>query len=124
MARRSAKGAACPANAMAPSSVSLTELDDGKTIGARMGDRIELRLRENASTGHRWSFEELDEAVLEASEGEFAGPTQAVGSGGEVRWILHARAPGTAPVKLKLWRRWEGDRSVQKRFAVTLKIRP
>lgn len=109
---------------MSQSSVVLTELDAGKTIEARVGDRIELRLRENASTGYRWSFEDLDETILQASEGAFTASTEAVGSGGDVRWILQARAPGTAQVKLKLWRRWEGDRSVQKRFAATLIIRP
>jgi inhibitor of cysteine peptidase len=109
---------------MSQSSVVLTELDAGKTIEARVGDRIELRLRENASTGHRWSFDDLDETVLQASEGAFTASTEAIGSGGDVRWILQARAPGTAQVKLKLWRRWEGEGSVQKRFAVTLKIRP
>ena len=109
---------------MSQSSVVLTELDAGKTIEARVGDRIELRLRENASTGYRWSFEDPGETILQVSEGTVPASTEAVGSSGDVRWILQARAPGTAPVKLRLWRRWEGDSSVQKRFAVTLIIRP
>jgi len=111
-------------DAMSQSSVVLTELDAGKTIEARVGDRIDLHLRENASTGYRWSFEDPDETILQVSEGTVAASTEALGSVGDVRWILQARAPGTAPVKLRLWRRWEGDRSVQKRFAATLIIRP
>jgi inhibitor of cysteine peptidase len=105
---------------MAEPSVTLTELDDGRTIEARVGDTVELVLPENATTGYRWAFDGLDEQAVRASEGELVGKPAKVGSGGDVRWRLTALAPATTEVKLKLWRRWEGDRSIQKRFAVRL----
>src|SRR5262249_52860018 len=103
---------------MAQPRVTLTGLGDGRGVRGRVGEVIELRLRENASTGYRWAFDGLDERVVRASAGDMIVRPRAVGSGGEVRWLLTAAAPATTTVRLKLWRQWEGDRSVQKRFAV------
>lgn len=89
-----------------------------------MGDIVSLRLHENASTGYRWAFDDLDTKVVAAHEGTYLPRGKAVGSGGDVQWTLEAKAPGTAQVRLKLWRRWEGDSSIQKRFAVTLIVHP
>ena len=107
---------------MAEPRATLTELDAGRTIEAKVGDTIELVLPENASTGYRWAFEGLDEQVVRAGEGELVGKPAKVGSGGDVRWRLTALAAAKTEVRLKLWRRWEGDRSIQKRFAVRLTI--
>jgi len=109
---------------MAEPSATVTELDDGRAIEAKVGDTIELVLPENATTGYRWAFDGLDEHVVRASEGELLGTPAKVGSGGDVRWRLTALAPATTTVRLKLWRRWEGDRSIQKRFAIRLTIKP
>ena len=108
---------------MAEPRATLTELDDGRTIEAKVGDTIELVLPENASTGYRWAFDGVDEQVVRASEGELVGKPAKVGSGGDVRWRLTALAAAATEVRLKLWRRWEGDRSIQKRFAVRLTIK-
>jgi inhibitor of cysteine peptidase len=108
---------------MAEPSATLTELDDGRTIEATVGDTIELRLPENATTGYRWAFDGLDGHVVRAGEGELIGKPAKVGSGGDVRWRLTALTAATTEVKLKLWRRWEGDRSIQKRFAIRLTIK-
>jgi inhibitor of cysteine peptidase len=108
---------------MAEPRATLTELDDGRTIEATVGDTIELRLPENATTGYRWAFDGLDEHVVRADEGELIGKLGRVGSGGDVRWRLTLLTAATTAVKLKLWRRWEGDRSIQRRFAVRLTIK-
>jgi predicted secreted protein len=102
--------------------MSLTELDDGKAVEVRLGDSLELRLHENASTGYRWEFDALDETKLQVSDAAFTAG-RGVGSGGEVRWNLRPLAAGSVEARLKLWRRWEGERSIQKRFAVTLVAR-
>jgi len=109
---------------MARTSVTLVEEDDGKSLDLRVGESIGLRLHENASTGYRWAFEARDEAAVDVLEEGYAGRPSAVGSGGFVQWTLHARAPGTTHIKLKLWRVWQGDSSVRKRFELTLNIRP
>jgi inhibitor of cysteine peptidase len=101
----------------------MTEADDGKTVEVHVGDTIDLSLHENAAAGYRWAFEFLDSKLIAAQEGEYAGSTGAVGSGSAMKWTLKAIAVGATEVRLKLWRHWEGDASVQKRFAVTLVVR-
>jgi inhibitor of cysteine peptidase len=100
----------------------LGDADDGRRVELRVGDRLTLRLDENASTGYRWSFEGLDERLVGVREEGYVRQPDAVGSGGAAQWTLEARAAGTAQVKLRLWRRWEGDASVRKRYTVTLVI--
>ena len=84
---------------MAEPRVTLTELDDGRTIEATVGDTIELRLPENATTGYRWAFDGLDEHVVRADEGELIGKPARVGSGGDVRWRLTVLHP--APLRVR-----------------------
>ena len=47
-----------------------------------------------------------------------------VGGGGEQVWTFEARHPGTGQLRLKRWRAWEGDPSVQERFAVRIQVLP
>ena len=101
---------------------SLTEADAGKTIDVRAGETIVLDLSENATTGYRWALDGPATKLVEVRAGEYKRSSDAIGGGGEVSWTLRAVAPGTAQVKLKLWRQWEGDKSIQKRFGVTLRI--
>lgn len=102
---------------------TLTAADNGKTVELRVGDVLALRLRENAATGYRWSMDNLDDKLVTLSEERFVPESQAVGSGGDVQWTLKANAPGLTQVRLKRWRQWEGEASIQERFAVNLRIR-
>jgi len=107
---------------MAGAAVTLTAADNGKVVDVVEGEAIALRLRENASTGYRWEFDGLDRTYIGLQEGEYAGQADAFGTGGDARWTLVPRKPGTVEVRLKRWRRWEGEDSVRERFAVTLRI--
>ncbi len=109
---------------MAQAVTTLTELDNGKTVELRVGDTFALHLYENAATGYRWSFDDLDRKVVTALEEAYVRRSEAVGSGGHMQWTLAAGASGTTQIKLKRWRQWEGDASIQERFAVTLIVRP
>jgi len=101
----------------------MTESDNGKTVRVHVGDIISLSLQENAAAGYRWAFEFLDSKSITANEVDYGGTSESVGSGGMMKWTLKAILPGSTEVRLKLWRHWEGEASVQKRFAVTLIIR-
>jgi inhibitor of cysteine peptidase len=100
----------------------LTGADNGRAIELRVGDDVVLRLPENATTGYRWGIDAADESLVEIKEGEYSPASNAIGVGGEVQWIVHAKAPGVTQVKLKRWRRWEGERSVVERYEITLRI--
>ena len=107
---------------MARTVTTLTEADNGKSIDVHAGDILVVRLHENASTGYRWALDEVASPLIAVHDAEYAGRSQAVGSPGEVQWRIEAKSPGTVRIALRLWRQWEGDSSIQKRFGVVLKI--
>lgn len=111
--------------------MTLTAADNGTTIDVRVGDTVLLRLRDRPG-GFTWKLDGPESALVEVREVPRSeterprtdGPVTPVGGPSDMKWTLTARAPGTAQVTLKLWRKWEGDASVQTRFGVTLRIKP
>jgi inhibitor of cysteine peptidase len=115
----------CASHAGGDGMFLLTEADNGKTVDLRVGEEARVRLSENASTGYQWAVESADEALAQIGEAvHFPGPADRVGGSGSVQWVLRAKAPGRRRVSFKYWRPWEGDRSIVKRFEITLRIAP
>lgn len=104
--------------------MTLTDADDGKTVELHPGDTVVVRLSENPTAGYRWAIDALDTRMASAEEGEYIGRSDTTGSGGQAQWILKANKSGTTEVRLKLWRHFEGDSSIQKRFAFTMTVAP
>lgn len=98
--------------------ITLTERDDGGNVHTQVGDTIELHLAENATTGYRWEPDDLDSHIFELAAATADYPSRAIGSGGDVQFRIKVRAAGGAMLRLKYWRRWEGDAGVVKRFSV------
>lgn len=105
-------------------STLLTEADNGSVVQVRAGGEVVLRLPENAATGYRWAVEPVDANLVDLREGEYLPASDAAGSGGEMQWVVRAKATGTTRIRLKQWRHWEGERSVRGRFELTLRILP
>ncbi len=106
--------------ALAMQDIDLSEADNGKLISVEMGQQASLRLPENPSTGYTWSIE--TPVGLQVQNSRFLPPpAQMVGTPGQHVWTLKPLEPGDLPVRAKLWREWEGDQSVQRRFEVTLR---
>ncbi len=57
-------------------------------------------------------------------EEEFISRSDSVGRGGRHKWTLATVAAGRTELKLKRWREWEGDASIQERIAITLIVEP
>ena len=122
--------AAGPATGQAPgeetdqmSAITLTRADDGRTVELRPGDDVTLRLEENPTTGYQWTLEPTSgEVVALRASDHVRAPGAAVGGGGERVFTLRAEKAGSATVRAKLWRAWEGDRSVTGTFSVTLRV--
>ncbi len=100
--------------------IMLTERDDGGQVRAQVGDTIELHLAENATAGYRWEPDSLDPHLLELAGATGDYRSGAVGSGGDAQFRISVRAAGSATLRLKYWRRWEGEGGVLKRFAVKI----
>jgi inhibitor of cysteine peptidase len=103
--------------------MTVTKANDGQTLSPRVGEAIVLQLAERPTTGFRWAFAQLDEALVAVEASASRAQAERPGAGRVAAWKLTMRAPGRTRVELKLWRSWEGDRSVAERFALTLDIR-
>jgi inhibitor of cysteine peptidase len=106
--------------------MTLTESNDGEVIRVRVKEEIELRLPENPTTGFRWSVVRSDRLVEEpvesgAPQTRPAQPTL-IGAGGIRTFRFRPRETGTGRLELKLWREFEGDSSVVRRFAVDVTV--
>lgn len=102
--------------------VRVSTAQKGTTIALSVGDAIVLHLRENASTGHRWTFTSLDLTRLALDDEVFRASEGGLGSGGLMQWRLIARAPGRVHVALSRRRSWEGERSSVETFAFDVEI--
>lgn len=102
----------------------LTRADNNRTAELRVGERLEVRLPENPSTGFSWAVDENDRRLLALEDTAYALPVEAgfIGARGQRTFSFTARQPGDVALKLKYWRVWEGDGSVTERLAVTLRI--
>jgi inhibitor of cysteine peptidase len=98
----------------------LTLADQAKSIEAREGDEIVLRLPENPTTGYRWHIDRADGVIEQVADSYTPDPNMQFGSGGVREFRFRGKASGTARLELKLWQEWEGESSVRERFAADI----
>lgn len=102
----------------------LTEADAGRSIELRVGDKLEVTLPGNPTTGFQWEVSVGDTAILRPSgEPEFEPSSSAVGSGGKI--TMHFEAVGTGQMRLTLiyHRPFEKDVPPAQTFEVTVTVR-
>jgi len=92
----------------------LSEQDQGRTIEVAEDDIITVRLKENPTTGYRWSVETPN--GLELVEDGFEAGGGGIGAAGVRVLQFRATRPGSHKLHLKNWREWEGEASVTERF--------
>ena len=100
--------------------MTLTLVDDGRTVEASAGSVVTVRLAENATTGYRWTVETA--AGLEQVDERFES-SGGIGSTGAHQVQLRAPRVGSFELRMKHWREWEGERSVDRRFTVKIKVK-
>jgi inhibitor of cysteine peptidase len=98
--------------------IILTEHDDGGRIETRVGDTLEVRLPEIASSGYRWSPYDVDSSLFELNDSGIDSAGEGIGASGHACFRITVRAAGSGTLRLKYWRPWEGETAVQRRFAV------
>ncbi len=107
--------------------ILLIGTDSGQSIAARVGDEIVLQLPENPTTGYRWEVILADglEPVADgyvAAEQEPADAEPAFGRGSLRELRFRATEPGIVRLELKHWQAWEGEDSVDRRFAADIVV--
>ncbi len=103
---------------------SLTGSDNGKTITVHVGDEIDIALDSNPTTGFDWAIDKSNGSLLAFKQMDYQASSNAVGSGGTDTFKFVAKSVGTVNLQLKYWRSFEGDRSITRRYAVTIQIQP
>ena len=89
--------------------IAVTAEDADRTIAVKVGDEIAIALAENSTTGFQWTVESLPpELTMIASDLE-GGDAARPGAAGRRTIRLHAASPGTAQLRLRYGRRWEGE---------------
>ena len=86
----------------------------------RVGDTLEVRLRQIGGTGYLWQVVEVpDHLHLDADAGVISS-TASVGAAGLHEFVFSAREPGTGTVRLTLSRPWEDEIEEQVSLDVTV----
>ena len=103
--------------------VKLTDADNNKSIEVAVGQRIEIRLQGNVTTGYEWLLQPFP-GSLELSDFSYApAGKQMPGSGGVQSVGFIAKSPGSGDVKLEYRRPWEKDTPPARTFAIKITVR-
>jgi inhibitor of cysteine peptidase len=95
---------------------------DGQELRIAVGEQFAVTLPETPTTGFRWRMASPPD-ILTIVNDEFTPPDSArPGAGGVHRWVFHARASGSAMLRLELAA--AGRRAADPRsFAMRIEIR-
>ncbi|WP_439381719.1 protease inhibitor I42 family protein [Amycolatopsis lexingtonensis] len=94
---------------------------DGAAADVAPGERLELRLPENAGTGYQWVLDG-PEPPLRVVEETLHPVADRAGGTGEHRFVLHADGPGETTLVARHARPWAPDSEVR-RFRLTVRVR-
>lgn len=106
------------------SNMQLTEADAGRLIELRVGDKLEITLPGNPTTGFQWEVSAVDSAILQPiGEPQFEPSSDAVGSGGKVTLSFEAVGVGQTDLKLIYHRPFEENVAPIQTFEVKVTVR-
>ena len=94
---------------------------NGAQVAVEPGDRVVVRVQENATTGYQWSARVS--GPLEEESSELVPPaTAAPGAAGERRVVCRAVGTGTGTIHLTLARPWDAGAAPADRFDVEVSV--
>lgn len=104
--------------------LTLNEANNGQEVNLVTGQKFDVELDENATTGYRWNILSPGRTVIrETDEPDFRRGSDAIGAGGKRTFHFIAASTGIASLKLTYRRSWEKDVPPAKTFQVTVKVR-
>ena len=101
--------------------LSLDLHSSGQTVTVAPGDRLELRLEENPTTGFRWYIENDKNDVLILEHDAFTHVRDGVsGSGGTRDFVFKVAKQGQITLRASYRRSWETQKPPQGTFELTV----
>jgi inhibitor of cysteine peptidase len=101
-------------------SMTLREQDSGRTVDMKLGGIVIVHLKENPTTGYRWTVE-TDSGLEQISDCFKAG--EAIGAAGVREFQFRLTKVGSYELRIKNRREWEGEGSVIARFAANIIVK-
>lgn len=99
----------------------LTKADNGKTVTVNNGDRIELTLDCNPTTGYTWEITAINTAVLkQVNSVNFKPSSTATGAGGTCTFAFDAIATGASALNLGYKQWWDEEMKADPTFAANI----
>ena len=112
----------CASAAVGPQ--TLTDVDNGKTIQLRNGEKLVVTLTANPTTGYSWdAVLPADSVVKQIGQSEFTPESDKLGAGGKVSLTFQAVAPGQQSLQLIYHRPFESDVAPLHNFTVNVVVK-
>ena len=92
------------------SSLSLSEVDNSRTINTSIGEEITISLAGNATTGYNWIFTSTNGTLFKTIQETYTPdrhPTGLVGVGGKFTYKIKTLKKGTFSILARYYRPWE-----------------
>jgi inhibitor of cysteine peptidase len=103
--------------------LSIDQSADHATIPLQVGQRVQIRLPGNPTTGFRWEvLPGFDPVLVQEGEPEYRAEGSAPGSGGSFKFLFKAAAAGTTSLKLVYRRAFEPNVPPAQRFEVAVVV--
>lgn len=118
--------AACSCSVTGVKKLKLTEADNNKTVQVVLQQEIELRLRENPSTGYEWHITANNTDILQPTDDQYKtdrGSEGRDGAGGTHTWHFKMLKAGTAELQMVNSRSWEKDSKGTSGFKITIVVK-
>jgi len=98
----------------------LNEQDSSRTVYTELGKVVTVCLKENPTTGYRWTVETANGLEQIGDHFKAGG---AIGAAGVREFQFRSRKVGSYELRIKNWREWEGESSIMARFAVKIIVK-
>jgi len=106
--------------------LSFTEKDNGSSISMDKGQRFEIKLESNMTTGYSWQLpEDAGGKVVSMVSSEYIETEkdkEMVGAGGVETFIFEAKEAGQVEIMLEYVRPWEENTEPEKVFKIKVTV--
>jgi inhibitor of cysteine peptidase len=102
--------------------LQFNESSNGSEIELNIGEKFEIILPENPSTGFRWNLVSNGEPACKLLDNSFVPSSGSPGSSGNHSWQFQAVQEGLGKIELVYRRSWEQNKRPAQSFTLSLRF--